>query len=164
MRLVPAACLLILLPGCAGPSDEPQQTIEGYGPWKLDMTIAEARAAEPRAEPWESDTCEPGTCLSFFEPRFSGGSRQISADFRDNDRLHQILTTLVIEDEARCRKTGEDLRGGYVELLGAPDSSRPSGGFTFWERGKTHYALSVGCDSGLIAIVVSRPLRAKGGS
>ena len=154
------AAALILPTGCAAPSGTHDQTAEGYGPWKLGMTLTEAQSAEPRAEPWQSDTCAPNACLSYFDRRFHAVAKQVTGDFGDNDILKQILVVMVIGGQSRCEKAGEDLLTGYTNAHGAPETSNPSSGYSFWDEGNAHYSLAVNCDGGVIIVVVSRPARA----
>lgn len=93
--------------------------IEGHENWKLGMSMAEALAAEPRAERHE---CDGSTCLHYADRRFSTADIAVSARFDASDALDVIVVTMAVKPvetvENLCRRVYTQLAAFYTAAHG----------------------------------------------
>lgn len=132
--------------------------IEGHQNLKLGMTIAEASAAEPLAEPvaQPDSACPPGTCLAYFDRRFLGNGYRVRAEFGPDDSLHRIaLSMLIARGESPCRRQLQNTAKDFTRAYGAPQNV--ANGVTTWQDGEAAIALTDRCTAAAgstIAIVI----------
>ncbi|MGD1879685.1 MAG: hypothetical protein ACFB13_19550 [Kiloniellaceae bacterium] len=134
-------CLLSLPITVAAASAE-GRPIEGHQNLRLGMTLAEAEAAEPRAQP--DGNCPDGTCLGYFDRRFLSTGYQVLAVFGADDSLHSIaLSMLMAQGEASCRRQLGTAARDFTRSYGAPDST--ADGISTWHDSTAAIVLTDGC-------------------
>lgn len=108
-----AVSLLWLPPLQAAAQTRP---IEGHENWKLGMTQAEARAAEPRADPID---CDEDDCLRYSDDRFASADITVSAHFTEADVLDVIVVDMAVKPgENLCRRLYAQLAAFYTAAHG----------------------------------------------
>jgi hypothetical protein len=108
-----ALCLAWLPAATARAQTKP---IEGHENWKLGMTLAEALAAEPRAE---RHACQEATCLHYDDQRFATAEVDASARFDGNDFLDVIVVIMKPQPgDNRCRRIAAQLAAFYTAAHG----------------------------------------------
>lgn len=108
------ACLLWLPAATAAAQDA--RPIEGHENWKLGMTLAEALAAEPRAEP---RNCADSTCLHYADRRFPTADIVVSAHFTAAEILDVIVITMDVKPgDNRCQRVYAQLAAFYTAAHG----------------------------------------------
>lgn len=108
------ACLLWLPTAPAAAQDV--RPIEGHENWKLGMNLAEALAAEPRAE---RRSCADSTCLHYADRRFPTADIAVSAHFSAAEVLDIIVITMNVKPgDNRCRRVYAQLAAFYTAAHG----------------------------------------------
>ena len=106
-------CCLLWLPAAAAAQTRP---IEGHENWKLGMTMAEALAAEPRAE---SHDCGEAVCLRYADRRFATAVIAVSGRFGAADALDVIIVTMAVKPgNNRCQQLSARLAAFYTAAHG----------------------------------------------
>lgn len=109
------ACLVFLTLAPAAAQDV--RPIEGHENWKLGMSMAEALAAEPRAERRD---CGDATCLHYADRRFASAEIAVSAHFdAAADALDVIVITMAVKPgDNRCQRLYAQLAAFYTAAHG----------------------------------------------
>lgn len=105
-----------LLAPLAAPAAADVRPIEGHANWKLGMTLAEAEAAEPRAERRD---CAGATCLQYADERFPTAEVDVSARFNGDERLDVIVVIMKPQPGGnRCKRISAQLAAFYTAAHG----------------------------------------------
>jgi hypothetical protein len=130
--------------------------IEGHEYWKLGMSMAEARAAEPRAEPHD---CDESICLHYADKRFATAEIVVSAHFTSSGTLDVILITMTPDpSDNRCIRLSAQLAAFYTAAHGETMPVSPE--TWIWGTSEATLTLLSHCQTaqGVINIIVeSRP-------
>lgn len=149
-------CCLLWLPAAAAAQTRP---IEGHENWKLGMTMAEALAAEPRAE---SHDCGEAVCLRYADRRFATAVIAVSARFGAADALDVIIVTMAVKPgNNRCQQLSARLAAFYTAAHG---ETMPLSEETWiWSSPEANLTLLRDCKTGaqgminILVEAVSRP-------
>jgi len=114
--VLPAALAACVIGLAAAPALADTQPIEGHENWKLGMTLAEAEAAEPRAERRD---CAGATCLLYADQRFPTAEVDVSARFDAAEMLDVIVVIMKPQPGGnRCKRISAQLAAFYTAAHG----------------------------------------------
>ncbi|GAB4358692.1 MAG: hypothetical protein Kow00114_11100 [Kiloniellaceae bacterium] len=129
------------LPGTAAANDI--RPIEGHENWRLGMTLAEAEAAEPRAERRD---CAGATCLQYADERFPTAAVDVSARFNGDQRLDVIVVIMKPQPgDNRCKRISAQLAAFYTAAHG--ETMPVSAEAWVWTDPRASLTLLNHCDS-----------------
>jgi hypothetical protein len=134
-------CVLWL---AAAPALADTRPIEGHENWKLGMTLAEAEAAEPRAERRD---CAGATCLLYADERFATTEVDVSARFDAAEMLDVIVVIMKPQPGGnRCKRISAQLAAFYTAAHG--ETMPISAEAWVWTTPEASLTLLNHCDGG----------------